>query len=545
MNFVTTLAALAPVLAVFIFLVVLRLPAMKAMPISLVLTVILALLLWRVPAVQMAAAVCEGIFIALSIIWIVFGALLLLNTLQASGAVNAIRDGFMHISPDRRVQTIIVAWLFGAFIEGAAGFGTPAAICAPLLVALGFPPLAAVVVALIADSSPVSFGAVGTPVLIGVTRGLSAGATPPPLVVEGLGAQSLADFVRSVAVQATLIDLVTGTLIPLVLVVILTRFFGPDRDWRAGLAMWKFALLAGLSFTIPAWAVAYLLGPEFPSIFGGLVGLLVVVTAARKGFLLPKATWDFGEKGAAAIEITTSMSLWRAWLPYVLVGLFLVVTRLEALPLKQWLQSVVISWPAIFGTDISASLAPLYLPGTIFVIVAALTVGLHRMRFPQVRQALGGSVARIAGAAVTLGTAVPMVRVFINSGVNGAGLESMPLELAMLVASAVGRAWPLAAPFIGALGSFISGSATFSNMMFSLLQFSVAQQVSLAPRVVLALQMLGANAGNMICVANVVAAASVVGLLGQEGRIIRLTLPPMVAYCVAAGLIGLLLALAS
>ncbi|MBN1262225.1 MAG: L-lactate permease, partial [Anaerolineae bacterium] len=134
---------------------------------------------------------------------------------------------------------------------------------------------------------------------------------------------------------------------------------------------------------------------------------------------------------------------------------------------------------------------------------------------------------------------------FINSGVNGAGLESMPLELAMLVASAVGRAWPLAAPFIGALGSFISGSATFSNMMFSLLQFSVAQQVSLAPRVVLALQMLGANAGNMICVANVVAAASVVGLLGQEGRIIRLTLPPMVAYCVAAGLIGLLLALAS
>ncbi|MBN1262209.1 MAG: L-lactate permease, partial [Anaerolineae bacterium] len=223
MNFVTTLAALAPVLAVFIFLVVLRLPAMKAMPISLVLTVILALLLWRVPAVQMAAAVCEGIFIALSIIWIVFGALLLLNTLQASGAVNAIRDGFMHISPDRRVQTIIVAWLFGAFIEGAAGFGTPAAICAPLLVALGFPPLAAVVVALIADSSPVSFGAVGTPVLIGVTRGLSAGATPPPLVVEGLGAQSLADFVRSVAVQATLIDLVTGTLIPLVLVVILTR----------------------------------------------------------------------------------------------------------------------------------------------------------------------------------------------------------------------------------------------------------------------------------------------------------------------------------
>ncbi|WP_259457878.1 L-lactate permease [Salipaludibacillus neizhouensis] len=169
------LISLTPVLTVIVFLIIMRLPAVKAMSISLVATALVAYIYWKVPIVQLTASVFEGVIIGISILYIVFGAILLLNTLKLSGAIDTIRTSFMRISPDRRVQLIIIAWLFGAFIEGAAGFGTPAAIGAPLLVALGFPPLAAVVLALIADSSPVSFGAVGTPIIVGVDQGLQQG----------------------------------------------------------------------------------------------------------------------------------------------------------------------------------------------------------------------------------------------------------------------------------------------------------------------------------------------------------------------------------
>lgn len=542
MTLLTTLAALTPVLAVFLFLVALRMPARRAMPLSLALTATLALAVWRIPPVQIAAAAIEGLIIAATILWIVFGALLLLNTLKLGGALDVIREGFTRITPDRRAQAIIIAWLFGAFIEGAAGFGTPAAIGAPLLVALGFPPLAAVVLTLVADSTPVSFGAVGTPVLIGLAQGLRLGSAG---ALEGLPLPP-AYFLRAVAVQAISMDMLMGTLMPLLLALLLTRCFGPRRSWRDGLAVWKFALFAGLSFTLPALLVAVFLGPEFPSLLGGLIGLAVVVPAARRGFLLPDEVWDFDTPAATvpakAAESIPPMSLARAWLPYLLVAGLLVLTRLDALPFKGWLQSVVIGWGDILGTGINAAAAPLYLPGTIFVLVALLTAGLHGLSRARVGETWRVSAHTLVGSAITLCAAVPLVRIFINSGGNGLGLQSMPIELATLAAAAMGRAWPLAAPWIGALGAFISGSSTFSNMMFALFQFTVAWEVGAEARVILAQQMLGANAGNMICVLNVVAAASVVGLEGEEGAIIRFTLVPMVYYVVMAGWLGLLLA---
>lgn len=536
------LAALTPILTVFIFLVILRMPAVRAMPISLVLTALATLLIWQVPAVQVLASVFEGLIIAASILWILFGAILLLNTLRESGAIDTIRNGFMHISPDRRVQAIIVAWLFGAFLEGAAGFGAPPAITGPLLFALGFPALAAVTMALVANSSPVSFGAVGTPILIGVGEGLKAGSTVDPAVVAYMGGRTYDQFLQAVAVQAIRIDLLVGTFIPLILVAMLTRFFGENKSWREGLAIWPFAIFAGLCFTLPALLVATLFGPEFPSIIGGLVGLAIVVTAARRRFLLPEEPWRFG-RHLPEPSLPTHLTMRQAWLPYVLVAVLLVLTRMEFLPFKDWLRSFKVGWANILGTEISAFIEPLYLPGAVFVVVVIATVFLHRLNRQQVRTAVGASARTLVGSAVALGAAVPMVRIFINSGVNSAGLESMPIELASVLAGSLSQGWPVAAPIIGSLGSFISGSATFSNMMFSLLQFSVAEQAGLPPLVILAMQVLGANAGNMICVVNVVAAASVVKLLGQEGAIIRLTLGPMLYYALWAGILGLAISL--
>lgn len=555
----TTIVALTPILAVLLFLVVLRMPAIKAMPISLIATAILAIVYWQVPIIQVVAASLEGIIIGISILYIVFGAILLLNTLKLSGAIDTIRNSFLGITSDRRVQLIIIAWLFGAFIEGAAGFGTPAAIAAPLLVALGFPPLAAVVLALIADSSPVSFGAVGTPIIVGVSQGLQEGSEIAPIVQPYLSDIAILDYMHIVAAQVMRVDVFVGTLVPFILVLLLSKFFGEERSFKDGLKVWKFALFAGFSFTIPALIVATFLGPEFPSIFGGLLGLIIVVPLAKKGFLLPREKWDFPKKedwlqtwigqdyASEASEVKEKgmdreLSLLVAWLPYILVGFFLVLTRLEVLPFKQWLLSINISWNNILGTNISTSLQPLYLPGTVFVLVVLITFFIHQMGSSQLFNSFSMSAKGIVGSAIALFTAVPMVRIFINSGLNDANLASMPIELANTASALMGGSWPLVAPLIGALGSFISGSATFSNMMFSLFQFSVADQIAVDPTIILSLQVLGANAGNMICVLNVVAAASVVGLLGKEGTIIRMTLGPMLYYSFFSGAIGLLLA---
>lgn len=541
MNIIELLTALSPVLAVFIFLVILRLPSSKAMPISFFLTSILAIVIWKMSLIRVTAATIEGIIIAISILWIVFGAILLLNTLALSGAMNAIRNGFMNITADRRLQVIIIAWLFGSFIEGAAGFGTPAAIAAPILVALGFPPLAAVVTALIADSSSVTFGAVGTPIIVGIGQGLQQGSELAPQVSAYLGNRTLESLLKETAETAVTFDIFIGTLIPLIIVMILTRFFGENRSWKEGLAAWKFALLAGFSFTIPSYIAAHLLGPDFPSLLGGLIGLAIMVPVAKKGWLSPKESWDFGKTASITENKETfqkEMPLLIAWTPYLIVAILLVLTRLKVLPFKAWLQSVKVGLSNILGTGISTFFEPLYLPGTIFLITVLTTILIHRMNTERVRETFTSSFKTIGGSAIALFTAVPMVRIFINSGVNGADLLSMPMELALFISQAVGQAWPLVAPLIGALGSFISGSATFSNMMFSLFQFSVAEQIQVNPETILASQVLGANAGNMVCVLNVVAAASVVGLVGKEGTIIRFTLGAMIYYVAASGIVS-------
>ncbi|WLD59458.1 L-lactate permease [Salinispirillum sp. LH 10-3-1] len=537
------LTAAMPVISVFVLLVIMRLPATKAMPLSLLVSAVLALVVWQMPLVQVSAAVLEGLMVAASIVWIVFGAILLLNVLRETGAIEVIRSGFSHISPDRRVQVIIIAWLFGSFLEGASGFGTPAAIGAPLLVALGFPPLAAVVLALVADSSAVSFGAVGTPVIVGMGQGL-VGSTPEQL--------------QSIAMTAIGIDILVASFLPLIMVLILTRFFGEEKSWLPGLAIAPFAILAGLSFTVPAYTVAWLLGPEFPSIIGALVGLALMSTLARYRILTPRKVWYFSAEDRVAMKAlvathqldealghTKHMSLLRAWTPYILVAGLLVLTRIDALPLKALLNSVVVAWQNILGTDISASLAPLYLPGTVFVVTAAIAAVVQSSAqagpWRPLQRATVVSARTLVPTVIALATAVPMVRIFLQSGVNTAGLAAMPLELATLAASNLADQWLFVAPMIGALGSFIAGSATFSNMMFASFQASVADQVGLPETTVLALQLLGANAGNMICVVNVVAAASVVNLSGREGEIIRFTLVPMLYYALAASSVAWLL----
>ena len=543
------LVAALPIVAVMVFLVLLRWPAVKAMPVAYFITLVLALTLWKVPLLQVLAATIRGTIITGTVLWIIFGAIVLLFTLRESGALETIRHGFLGVSRDRRIQAILIAWLFGAFIEGAAGFGTPAAVAAPLLLALGFPALAAVMVTLIIQSTPVTFGAVGLPILVGMGQSLNVPEVENALAQSGLPYD---EFVRQIGVFAALPHAIVGTFIPLIMVAMMTRFFGARKSFREGLAAWKFALFAGLAFTVPYLTVAVLLGPEFPTIVGSLLGMAIVVSAAKKGFLIPNGQpWDFPPKSeweadwtgtisAEPTEQRNQHSLARAWSPYMMVAVLLVLTRLPALPFQQTLSSIQITWTDILGTGMSQGFQPLYLPGTIFFLVAFVTIRVQRMKLAEAKKAWRDAAHTLAGPALALLFAVGMVRVFIDSGVNAAELASMPLVLAEAVAAGVGTTWPFFAPTIGAMGAFVAGSNTVSDFMFSLFQYGVADRIGAPHVVILGLQALGGAAGNMIAVHNVVAASATVGLVGREGALIRKTILPMTYYIVFAGLLGLL-----
>lgn len=539
---VLSLLALLPVVVVAVFLVILKWPASRAMPLAYATVVILGLWVWQLPVAQIAAASMDGLVTTFDLLFIIFGAILLLNTLQESGALKSIRQGFTNITPDRRIQAVIIAWLFGSFIEGSAGFGTPAAVAAPLLVGLGFPAMAAVMIALIIQSTPVSFGAIGTPILVGVSTGLET-------LQQSTG--DWAAFIAGIGGKVAIIHALCGLVVPLFMVCFLTKFFGRNKSFREGLKVWKFALFAALAMVIPYLIVANTLGPEFPAMFGGLIGLAIVVPAAKKGFLVPKDTWDFEQReqwnsewiGKVQIEEIThrsgGMSLLKAWTPYILVGLFLVISRLEALPVGDWLKSLTIEFPNLFGTEITASTQPLFLPGAIFLFVTVITFFIHQMDGTAYGKAWKSSFSAALAASVALIWTVPMVQVFINSTGGGAGYESMAIVLAEGVAAVTGAIWPLIAPFVGAFGAFIAGSNTVSNMMFSLFQHGVGERIGVFdPTWVVALQAVGGAAGNMIAVHNVVAASATVGLVGKEGLLIRKTIWPMMYYALLAGCIG-------
>ena len=539
-----SLAALSPILVVAVLLVGLRWPAKYAMPVGFAVVVVVGALVWGMDAAVLAASSVEGLIIAIGLLYIIFGALLLLQTLTASGALATIRAGFTTVSADRRVQAIIIGWLFGSFIEGASGFGTPAAVVAPLLLALGFPAMAAVMVGLVIQSTPVSFGAAGTPVLTGLGQGLS-GSPDVEQRVSVLGLD-MPGYLQNLGLEVAAIHAVIGTLIPLFLVCMLTGFFG--GKFSDGLRVWPFALYAAFAMTVPYVAVAAVLGPEFPSLLGGLIGLALVMFTSSRGFLMPKQIWDFpakerwSDRWKGNLEPDTSevagrrMNIWLAWSPYVVVAVLLVLSRTVP-PVNDFLTGVTLDFDEIFGTGISESLQVIYLPGFIFIVACLITYALHRMKPRQIAESWKIASSQLAGAAVALLFALPLVRILINSGpqYNDTGLSSMPITLAEGASALTGSAWPLLAPWIGALGAFIAGSNTVSNLTFSLFQFATAENIGANPETVVATQAVGGAAGNMITVHNVVAASATVGLLGREGDLIRMTIIPTVYYCLFAG----------
>ena len=528
------LLAFLPILFCVIVMAVFNWPAKYALPVSWAIACIFGFAFWHMDITHLAAYSLAGLLNSLDVLIIVVGAILVMNTLKRSGGMSTINNGFRSVSNDARIQAIIIGWMFASFIEGAAGFGTPAALAAPLLVSLGFPPVAAAVVALICDSTAVSFGAIGTP----VAQSLSC-----------LGGE-IADesFTASLSLWTALPHAIAGTFVPFIAVAVMCLFFSKKRSVKPALEVLPFAVFAGLCFTLPYTLISALVGHEFPSLLGALIGLPITVLAARRGFLVPKTQWNFDnadewdDSWRATVTVEepkpSNMSLVRAWLPYVLIAVLLVITRIPALGLKSLLQSnaFTIRFPALFGVENTAyTLKWAYLPGTFFILAAIVTIFLHKMSAHEVKLAWIDSLKQISGAAIAIIFGLALVQIMRYSGSNDVAddaMKSMIFYMAEAL-SKVGRAlYLIVAPLIGILGSFVSGSNTVSDTLFTNLQYQSAMALELPAVEIVALQIIGGAIGNMICVNNTVAACATVGTNGKEGKIIRINLIPTLIYTV-------------
>jgi lactate permease len=439
----------------------------------------------------------------------------------------------MNICPDKRVQACIIGFSFCSFIEAAAGFGTPAALAGPLLVSLGFPPMAAAMITLVCDSTAVSFGAVGTP----VTSALGA-----------LGLTGNAEFTAKFSFWTALPHAIIGMFLPLIVLMMTTKFFSKDKSIKPALEAAPFALFTGMTFSVPMLLISLFMGYEFASLLAALISIAVTVIAAKKGFLVPKKTWDFGPKEEwnkdwlATSEVSpiaeSKMSLIKAWIPYLLVALILVLTRIPQLGIKNILTTssiFVLKINDLLGFDnLDWSLKWAYLPGTFFVIVAIITNFIHKMDKDKIKKSWKDTIKQLSGAALALLFGLALVEVLKYKNDDGI---SMMVEMAEALSKVGKRAYILTSPFIGVLGSFVSGSATISNNLFANLQYDTAFALGLPTVFIVSMQCVGAAIGNMVCINNAVAASATIGTVGKEGKLIKINDIPMVIYSVITAII--------
>ena len=577
------LLAATPLLVAGVLLVGFLQPATRVMPFAWIVALVIGFAVWNMPPNYLAASSLVGVMTALQILWIVFGALLLLYTLKEAGAFDRINAGFAAISDDRRVQIVLVAFFLATFIEGAAGFGTPAAVVAPLLLALGFPALAAVIAALIGHIIAVTYGAVGTPIIVGIQDPL-ASVEETQAAIEA-GGFTVPEYSIQVATWAATYHALVGFVMPLFAVGMVVYFFGgEDRSLKPALEVAPLCLFAGVAFAIPYWLSAQV-SAEFPSLIGAMVGGAITVAVVRAGYFEPDTKWEFppreewpdhwvgtiepGSSDAerkAATDGGQPMSLFKAWSPYVFLVVLLVLTRVID-PIADFLTGAdgtliftefesgigmftlgpaTTAWADIFGTGLGGGIDWVYVPGFWLFLSALIAIPLFNMSGNEVKNAFTEAGQKLIAPFIALIFVIAMVQVMLQSGAHpGAPViagepSSMIDALAITTAGALGPAYPFVAALIGALGAAMAGSNTVSNITFGNFQFVSAQELGLPTQVIVGAQAVGGAIGNLIAIHNVVAALATVGLVGEEGRVMRLNLIPLVYYAIGVGILAML-----
>jgi len=533
-------AALPIVLLIFVMTKKNGLPSTVAFALAALLTYLVRIWFFKTSPNLAHAAIVSGLLQALTPISIVFGAIFFFVALEHSGAMRTLQLWLDGVSRNPVAQLMIVGWSFVFLIEGASGFGTPAALAAPILVGLGFPPLRVAVLCIVMNAVPTSFGAVGTPTWFGFG---SLGLTESQLLEIGL---------KSALIHATA---------ALVIPVIALSFV---IDWKVIRRNLIFAELAILASVVPMATVAAF-NYEFPSVAGGLVGLLTTIFLARRGIGLAK---DEGNAPGSVRENSQAISqqpeasplhpgdVVRASAPLLATVGILLLTRIPFLGLRHLLTSeadwvsislgrlgvfslspsLVFQLRGILGEDLHWSHALLYVPSILpFFVAAALALIFYCCPPSVFGKVAKETFARLRNPVIALFGALIFVQLL---KIDGERASSRILGDAL--AAGAGDLWIYLAGFLGALGSFFSGSNTISNLTFGPIQLRIAQDLGISLTTMLALQTVGAAMGNMVAIHNIVAVCAVLGLKNQEGNILKKTFIPTLAYgIILAGLAGL------
>jgi len=524
--------ALLPILVLISFVLVLKRSVVFSATAALI-TAVIAAIYWGVSTQVLFAASARGLFVATEIILIIIGALIMVKAVQSRGLFKQLEILITSLSSDYRVQTMMVSFGVVYFIEGVAGFGTPAIVAVPLFMALGFRAVSAVTLTLIADSIPVSFGAIGLPITFGVGSVVDTIATDPQSVTS------------QVVFVTAAINVFMSVLLALLLTATVIRL--KNGKIKAFIEFVPFAVISGLAVGIPSFIIAISFGPELPSVVGGLVGLFIIGLLAHHNIGIPKdaAQVELDNK-ELKIEnrqiLHADKAIYKSLSPYVLLIVLLVLSRLPYLPIGDWLRSVRFGSDSLLGSQITYFIAPLYSTAAILLICAAFTVAVSWRHMESPKNTIIGVLKSVLRPFAALLLVLVFVQIFIYSGTDLR--DSMPLLLAQNISSFSGSYWPFVAPFIGALGAFISGSATVSNLIFSGLQYDIAVAAGLPAYIMLSIQTVGASIGNMIALHNIVAALTIAGVTEHYShRIIKNNLTPAAVLLVAAGSIGLLLSI--
>ena len=498
LNNLPIILALIPFVFFVFFLLIYKTSLLKASLITFILYILLAIFYWGIYPSFLVISLGKGFFVAFDILIIIFGAIFFLEILKDLKVINNISYYLEHLSHDYRVQIIVIAWLFEAFLEGTAGFGTPAAIAVPLLIGLGLTPIRALIVGLLGNSTAGVFGAAGTPITVGFA---------------GLN-------VASVPLYASLLNL-AGLIVPIFMLWAIT--LGRENRKKEFFGALPFAIWSGIVFIVPSILFAKF-WPEFPSIFGSAVAIVLVLITTKLGLFVPKENLSLKK----AEDLVSTMSPLKSFLPYIiLVGLLIFG--------KVFLGKIGI--PLTFGFNGFKHTFNLFNPGFAFITAGFIVAILWRSQKKIIGDSLKEGIREAIGPFFVIVSMLAMVQIMINSGQNTSGLPSAIVIIAHFFETSL---LPFFAPFIGAFGGFITGSVTVSNILFGHLFYTAATPLGLNSQSILSLGVVGAAAGNMIALADILTAEAVVRVRNQEIDILKGVFIPCMTYLILVGILGMI-----
>lgn len=489
-----TILVAFPFILFFILLIWKKTPLLRVSLLVLVLTSILAAVFWKMDTSFIFGSLAKGFFVAIDIFFIIFGAIFFLDVMKKNGIIKNINIYLKSISDDLRVQVILLAWFLESFFEGIAGFGTPAAIVAPLLVEFGITPINAAIIVLLGNSASGVFGAAGTPIKSGFA-GLYGPGFP---------------------VKAALFNLV-GILVPIFILWFLTKErVDGKKEFRE---MVPFAVWSGMALSVPSVLTAFL-GVEFPTILGSVIGLGLVLFGIKFNFLLPKNKVTY-----LGAEEKATLPLGKVLLPYAILVLLLLTGKFI-------LGDVGLAIPLPIKHTLS-----FYNPG--FALFAAAVFSIAFFKISK-EESLKSAKISLTESVVPFLTTISMssfAQIMVNSNQNNSGLPSMVNFLAAYVRNGF---LPLWAPFLGTFGSFLTGSVTVSNMMFGSFLAEAARQINLNVEIILALTVVGGAMGNMIALADILVAEAALGMKNRERDVVKRVVFPCLISVSIIGVFGLL-----